>query len=841
MQQHVRPVRNSMFFRDFAFAARGLRKSPVFTAAAMLTIALGIGASTAIFSVANAVLLRPLPYKNPDRLVFAIGDLRKRNVQDFPLSNCDFLDLRNGTQAVFEETAAVSTFRATVPREDGTGEQIRGANVSTNFFRTLGARVAVGRDFVDSDGVPQPAPPPAGAGGAAAPATPPLPRMVVLSHEFWQRRFGGDPNIIGKGMPGRQPLTTQIVGVLAPGFELLFPASTNIERLPDMFVAARIPYDAENRNQVQHRAIARLHEGVSIRQAQAAADHVTEETRKNFIISGTAGYAIRLEPMHQHVVEEVRPAIISLMGAVIFLLLIACANVANLLLVRASLRERELAVRTALGGSWWRLVSQTLAEAFLLAFGGAVAGVALASFGIARLRDIAPTSLPRLDGVRIDPTVLAFTAIASLIAAALFGLIPALRAARPDIAIVLRGSSRNVGLSGGGWMRNAVVVLEVALCFVLLVGSGLMFRSFQELQRVDPGFDSRNMLTFGFLGGRRGQNPAERAAFVRSLKAKLSAIPGVQSVTGSFPFPLTGNFSPIRWGLEPALSDPSRFMAVDFQFVLPGYFDTVRTPILAGRAFTEADNTRDAATVVVDTMLAAKAFPGQSALGKRILIRARGPQPEWVQIIGIAAHQRVTSLADPGREQIYITDGYVDHGAIGRIALRTAGDPAALASSARAAVAQQDKSMVVIDMQTMDAVADHARAGTRFQLLLIGIFAVIAAILAGVGLYGVLSTMVRQRSAEIGVRVALGAAPGTIFSLIVGHGLRLSAVGVGVGLIAAYGLTNIMKSMLVGVKPTDPLTFIAMVLLFLSIAAVSSWLPARRAAGLDPTRALRDE
>jgi putative ABC transport system permease protein len=830
-----------MFVRDVVFAARALRKTPVFTGAAVLTIALGIGASTAIFSVANAVLLRPLPYKNPERLVFAISDLRKRNVQDFPISNCDFLDLRNGTKQVFEETAAVSTFRATLPLEDGTSELMHGANVSTNFLRTMGARIAIGRDFVDSDGTPQPAPPPVPAGGDAAPALPTLPNMVILTHEFWRRRFGGDPNIVGKGMPGARPGATQIVGVLQPGFELLFPSTANVDRLPDVFFAARIPYDAQNRYGVQHRAIARLADGVSTRQAQAAADRVAEETRKNFNIWGTAGFTYRLEPMHQHVVQEVRPAIVTLMGAVIFLLLIACANVANLLLVRASLRERELAVRTALGGNWWQLVSQTLAEAFWLALIGAAGGVALAALGIAELRNIAPANLPRLDGVHIDPMVLGFTALAALIAAVIFGLIPAVRAARPDIAIVLRGSSRNVGLSGGGWMRNAVVVLEVALCFVLLVGSGLMFRSFQELHKVDPGFDARNMLEFLTVGGRRGQQPEARAAFVRDLVNKLRDIPGVQSATAAFPLPLTGNFNPIRWGLENALSDPSRFMAVDSQIVLPGYFETMHTPILAGRSFNESDNSPDRDTVVVDTMLAAKAFPGQSALGKRILIRSRGLQPEWVQIVGVAAHQRTISLSDPGREQIYLTDGYVGHGRVARFAMRTAGDPGALASAARAAVARQDKSLVVIEMETMDAVVERARSGTRFQLMLIGIFAVIAALLAGVGLYGVLSTVVRQRTAEIGVRVALGAAPSGIFSLIVGQGMRLSAAGVAVGLVAAYSLTSVMASMLVGIKPTDPLTFAVMVLLFLTIAAISSWVPARRAAALDPTRALRDE
>ena len=834
-----------MLFREIIFAARVLRKSPVFTATALVTIALGIGASTAIFSVANAVLLRPLPYKNPDKLVFAISDLRKRNVKDFPLSNTDFLDLRNGTAAVFEEVAAVSTNRGTMPREDGTSEQIRRGFVSTNFFRTLGAKIVLGRDFMDADGTPQLAPPPAAA-GLAAPAgapqgPPPLPNIILLSYDFWQRRFGGRTDILGKGIPGAPPGRTQIVGVVEPGFELLFPTSANLERLPDFWVAARIPYDSVNRVQVIHRAIGRMRDGVSVQRAQAAVDRVAEQICKVSPISATAGLAMRVEPMHQHIVEEVRPAIVALMGAVIFLLLIACANVANLLLVRASLRERELAVRTALGGSWLRLVCGTLAEALWLAAGGAVAGVAIAAFMIDRLRAIAPATLPRLDAVRIDPVVLGFTALAALAAAALFGLIPAVRAARPDVAIVLRGSSRNAGLGGGGWMRNTVVVIEVAMCFVLLVGSGLMFRTFQALQRVDPGFDPKGMLTFGLVGGNRGNQPPLRQAFMRTLEAKMRAIPGVQAVAASFPFPLTGGFSPIRWGLENALTDPSRFMAVDFQIVLPGYFEAMKTPLVAGRTFTEEDNLPTRDSVVVDTMLAAKAFPGQSALGKRILIRARGLQPEWVQIIGVVAHQRQISLSDPGREQLYITDGYLGHGNATRIGLRTAGDPAKLAPAVREAIAQQDKTLVMVDMQTMDTVVEKAQAGTRFQLLLIGVFAAIAALLAGVGLYGVLSTLVRQRTAEIGVRVAMGAEPATIFSLIVGQGLKLSALGVGVGLVAAYALTSIMSSMLFGVKATDPLTFASMVVLFLGIAAISSWLPARRAASLDPTRALRDE
>ncbi len=827
-----------MLLRDLLYALRTLRKSPIFAATAILTIALGIGAATAIFSVTNAVLLRPLPYKNPDRLVFALSDMRKRNVKDFPFSNADFLDLRNGSKAVFQDVAAVQTFRNVVPREDGAPELVHGAAVSTNFFSMMGASTVLGRGFIDADGVPQPPPPP----GAAPGAVPAVPAVLLISYDYWQRRFGGRPDVLGKSLPAAAPGGgTVIAGVLAPGFELLFPPDTNTERLPDIWFAMRIPYDNVNRNQVQHRVIARLKDGVTIEQAQSAVDRISAETRKNFLISGTAGYAIRLEPMHAHIVEEVRPALLALMGAVVFLLLIACANVANLLLVRASLRERELAVRTAMGGSRWALVRQTLAEAVVLALAGAGFGLALAYAGIQELRALAPPTLPRLDAIAIDPVVIVFTAIAALLAAALFGIVPALRASRPDIAIVLRGSSRTTGLGNAGMLRNVVVVAEVALSFVLLIGSGLMVRSFIALQRIDPGFDSHHLLTFLTLGGRRGAQPPQRAAWVRDLANKLRAIPGVKTVTAASPFPLAGPFFPIRWGLAPALTDPSKFQAVDNLFVLPGYFETMHTPLIAGRGFTDADNAPDRDAVIVDQLLAAKAFPNESAVGKRILIRTRKLVPEWVEIIGVAAHVRGNSLAVPGREQVYIMDGYVDHGRVNRWALRVNGDPAQFAGAVRAAVAQHDSNMVLMEMQPMDTLVEVAQAGTRFQLLLIGVFAVIAAVLAGVGLYGVLATLVRQRTAEIGVRMALGAAPAGIFQLIVGHGLRLSAAGILAGLAVAALLTRVMSSMLIGVKSTDPLTYVAMAALFFAIAAIASWLPARRAAALDPTVALRGE
>lgn len=832
---------------DLLYAFRTLRKSPIFTITVVVTIALAIGASTAIFSVTNGVLLRQLPYKDPERLVLARGDLQRRNVKDFPISNVDFLDLRNGAKNNFEDFAAVNTFRFTLPGLDGTPERIRAAAVSTNFFQMMGGSILAGRDFQDSDGTPQPQPAqPAQQAGAAgnapaAPAPPPLPAMAILSHEYFQQRFGGDASVIGKPLPvaanfGAPPM---IVGVLAPGFELLFPPKSNLEQFPSIWLAARIPYDVANRNNVQWRAIGRLKSGVSIEQGQAEVETISQRIREENQIAKTAGQYFQLVPMKQHLVDEVRPAIFALMGAVIFLLLIACANVANLMLVRAASRERELAVRAALGAGWWSLVRQTLAEALVIAAFGTALGVGLAYIGIQQLLAIAPENLPRLNAVQIDNQVLGFSILAGLLSAALFGVIPAIRTAKPNLMNILRTSGRSGALGGAG-LRNAVVVVEVALAFVLLIGSGLMFRTFLAVQRVDLGYDPRGLLTFQLLGN-IGNGPQEIGNFKRQLREQLTAIPGVRSVTASFPLPLAGGFSPVRWGGADAQGDPSKFQAADLQIVLPGYFEAMGTKLIAGRTFTQDDSTPDRNMLIVDQALAAKAFPNESAVGKRILFRVRTPEAQWGEIIGVVGHQRNTSLIEPGREQLYVTDGYVNNQAASWWALRTDGDPAALAGAVRDVVRRAGKETLINEMQPMDSRVVQAQAQTRFSLLLIGVFSTIAALLAGVGLYGVLATSVRQRTSEIGVRMALGAEPSRIFRLMVGKGIYLSVIGIVIGLVAAFGLTRILASMLVEVKPTDPVTFLSVSVLFLFIAVIASWLPAMRASGLDPTTALRSE
>lgn len=823
--------------RDFGYAARTLRASPAFASAAVLTLALGIGASTAIFSVADAVLLRPLPYKDPGRLVYACADMVKRNVYDYLWSNANYLDLRNHAAGALEDVAALRTGRAPFVHEDGTPEEVGFAAVTPNLFRVLGARIVLGRDFIATDGQAQPAT----ANAAPPPPDQALPTYAIASYEFFQRWFGGNPSALGKPMASRGANRGPIlVGVLEPGVELLFRPDKNIERRPDYYVAARLD-PSEPRVALSLRLIARLRPGVSLQRAQAQADAVAAQVRAIEPTYRGANLQIRLEPMQPYLVSRVRPAILALMGAVIFLLLIACSNVANLFLVRASLRARDLAVRTALGASWWRLARQMLAEALLVAALGSALGFCLAWAGIHNLLAIVPANLPRADSIRMDPAVLIFSMAAGLAAAVLFALAPALRAARPDVAQVLRASGRTSGLSGGSLLRNAVVVAEVALCFVLLVGSGLMFRSFLALQRIDTGYDPHGVLTFRTTGGRVHQRPEERAAEVRQIQATLAAIPGVESVTAASGIPLTLPFYPYRWGKEDALTDLSKFQSADVQTVLPGYFQTMRTPLLAGRYFDDSDNHPQVRRIMVDQQLAAKAFPNGSAVGQRILMRFRMADHEWFEIVGVVAHQRLGSLIDPGREQAYLPDGFWGYGFVSAWALRTRGDPAHYAAPVRAAMAKFDRSMLLADVEAMDSIVDRAQTGTRFSLLLIGVFAFIAVLLAGVGLYGVLATLVRQRTAEIGVRMALGAAPSGVFRLMVGYGLRLSAAGIAAGLLAALLVTRAMTSMLIGTQPTDPLTFATMAALFFLIATLATWLPARRAAALDPSAALREQ
>ena len=823
-------------FRDFAYGARSLRKNPGFTITALITLALGIGATTAIFSVVNAVLLRPLPYTDAGRLVVITSDMTARDVNDFPIATGDIKQMRDGG-SLFDGIAAVRTFNSPTVNERGETEQIRGALVTTNLFSVLGAHLVAGRDFTDADGTPQPVT--LGPNGRpVAPTTPPPPPVVILGYGYWQRHFGGERSVVGTVI-AVGPARGEVVGIAPPGFELLFPPSFRVERSPDVYLAARIDWATASHINVGFRALGRLKPGVSVSAAQSQMNTVAADLNELVPIKKTAGFRLRVVPMHEEMVAEARPAVLALMGGVTFVLLIACANVANLLLVRTSRRERELAVRAALGGSRSRLMRQMLAESLLLSVGGALLGVGLAELGVKLLVAIGPQDLPTIGRVAIDPIALSFAVGAGVLAAVLFGVLPAWRASRPDIVGVLRSSGRTSELGAGRALRNGVVTAEVALAFVLLVGSGLMLRSFAVLTRADPGFDPTGLLSFQAqrLGG---GPPAQGEAFTRLMAERLAGMPGVTGVAAGVPVPFSGGDVTARWGTEVAVNDPAAFREADLGIVTPGYFRVMRTKLLAGRAFTEADNVPKSTSVIVDRALAARAFPGQSAVGKRLFVRYRSNEPEWVDIVGVVDQVRRDSPAADGPEQMYVTDGEIGFG-IGTWIVRTSGDPARLESTVRSTIAQIDPKIPIVNMKPMSAYVRDAYASTRFALALVGAFAAIALALAAVGLYGVLSTIVRQRTAEIGIRMAFGAPKERIFRQMVGEGMRLAGVGIGVGLVAALVLTRTMRSMLVGVRATDPATFVAIALVFVAIAALSCWLPARRAAALDPADALRGE
>ena len=827
--------------RDLGFAARTLIKSPVFALTALATIALGIGATTAIFSIVNTVLLRPLPYANQERLAFVTSDLTARNVTDFWIPPGDFPDLKRNVTAL-DEAAMVSTFQIPLVDERGEAQMLRVGNVTTNLFRTLGVRVVLGRDFAEADGAPLPPPPPAvnqpGAPQQAPP--PPPPATTIITHEFWQLHFGGDPTVIGRTMRFNN-LTAEIIGVLEPGMQLFWFPGSNIESRPDMYWAMRINFDNASRINAIGRIVARLKPGASFTVAQSQANALVADLRKRFPIKETAGVRWRVEPMHAYLVANTRPTILTLMGAVVFVLLIACANVANLLLVRTSQRSRELAVRAALGGSRAVLLRQMLIESLVIAGGGALLGVALAFGGIRVLTAIGPQNLPRLGEISLDPTVLGFTILAAMLSALVFGIVPAIRASRVDVADILRAGGRSPALSGAGkWLRAGVVTAAVSLAFVLLVGSGLMIRSFVSLQRSAPGFDPAGVLTF-IVTNFNEQTPDGNLAARRRVHEALAAIPGVTAVSAASSVPLDGGTGSARWGPEAARDNPALFQQADTRLVMPNYFSVMRTQLIDGRVFTDADNVAQQNRVIVDDVFAAKAFPGESAVGKRFLARVSTDEPVPWEIIGVVKHQRTVSLSADGRETFFMPAAQNFGFGVNKYIVRTSGDPTAMAAVARSAIRQLNPRYVMHTVQPLTELVDTALGPTRFALVCIGVFAVVAVVLALVGLYGVLATVVRQRTAEIGVRMAFGATGRSIFRLVVGQGMRLAALGIGIGLAAAFAVTRVMQSMLIGVSATDPLTFVAITGLFVAVAALACWIPARRASRLDPLVALREE
>lgn len=611
------------------------------------------------------------------------------------------------------------------------------------------------------------------------------------------------------------------------------------------------PDAAATRTAFAFRLIGRLKPGVSFDDARAQVRGIEPRLDEQTPARAEARAVLRLEPMKDYLVAGVRAPLSALMGAVVFVLLIACANVANLSFVHAARRERELSVRAAIGGSPWRIIRQLLAESFLIALVATALGAAMTEAGVRLLAHLSPASVPRGADVSIDGVVLAF-ALGTMVATAIvFGLAPAIRVATPRVADLLRPSGRIPSVATASRFRNGIVVAEVSLSFVLLIGCGLMVRSFASLVHTDLGFDPEHVLTFE-LSNRNFRLAEERMAFVNQVRDRLTTVPGVRSVTLARGLPLDGADPSLRWGTERAASNPSAFSQASIRDVLPGYFETMHVALLEGRTFADSDDVVDRGVIIVDDVVASAAFKDTSAIGRRLLVRLRAGSDDGFTIIGVVHHQRQTAIIGPERGVIYFP-WIVNTGQGGRWAVRTAGDAASAAGGVREAIANVQVDyrsnmraiapgstrLIVNDLQPMTTFVDAAMAPTRFALTLIALFASIAAVLAAIGLYSVLSGTVRQRTAEIGVRIALGADTANIASLVVREGLVLTGMGLGAGFVLAIFATRMMTSLLVNVQPTDPATFAVMSVVFLTVAAIACWLPARRAARLDPVIALR--
>ena len=826
--------------QDLRYAVRTFSHRPAFTAIVVVTLGLGIGANVAIFSVANAVLFRPLPYDEPERLVLVWNRMTNVDRPNAPISGPDFLDYQTQTR-LFQDFAGAIAVEATITGEDRPQQVIVGWSTH-NLFQVLGVRPFLGRDFEPADGTP---------------IDPQLfmdpnsklpPGALLLSHAMWQRDFGGDGRVIGQNIQIDGNAAT-VVGVLPPDFRIYLPAYAGMPTNIDAWRVLPIDFDTSPRDGEWLTVVTRLKHGVTIEQAQAEMDALAARFREQFEHHKSVGMEIVLNSMHQDVVNHVRPLLLALLGAVGFVLLIACANVANLLLVRAAEREREIAIRAALGGGQQRIIAQMLAESTVLATAGGALGLALAWAGIRVLIVLRPDNLPRLESVSIDSNVMLFTVGASLLAALLFGIAPALRAASTDLANALKDRGSDASGVRGNKVRTALVVAEVGLSLVLLIGAGLMMRSFMKLQQVEPGFRAQNVLTLSVpLPFFKYRDPDARANFFDRLQQRIDALPGVEAVGGATPLPLGGGdqYWVQPYAKEGAAEEDWNTNRADYRAVLPGYVRAMGIELVAGRFLTAADNQVETPRVVlIDERLAERNWPDGDAIGKGMqIVRFDGETFELlrepVQVVGIVEHVRSESLTKDGRGAIYYPYRFFPWWPM-KLTVRASADPLSLVGVIRGEVEKLDPDVPVADVRSMSDYVADAVAPTRFTLTLVAVFGGLALILASVGLYGVISYSLKQRTREIGVRIAFGAGARSIIGLIVGHGLVLTLSGVVLGLVGAFILTRLVASLLFGVTATDPLTFVVIPILLVGVTLLASYLPARRATRVDPVNALRGE
>ena len=795
--------------QDIRYGVRMLLKQKGFTVVAVLALALGIGANTAIFSLVNGVLLRPLPYQDAEQIVYFEGRNPEKGITDSNISVPDFNEWAKQEQ-LFAATALFSAGNGTLTDGSGEPERVPRAGVSSSFFSVLGVQPLLGRSFIAEDDRPD--------GELAA----------VLSEGLWKRRFGGDPSIIGKPITvnGRP---TVVVGIMPAAFQ--FPGETQI------WTTQRIVGE-EPRDNRAYSAIARLKQGVELQQAQSQLTGINAQLAQAYPDTNK-GWDVNLTRLHDRMVRDVRPSLLALLGAVAFVLLIACANVANLLLARAAARQKEVAIRTALGASRLRVIRQMLTESILLSAIGGVLGLILSVWFTDLLVSSSPANSPRFADVEIDVRVLVFTLGVTALTGLLFGLAPALQASQLDVSSSLKVGGRTGEGSHRTSVRSLLLIGEVALSLVLLVGAGLLMKSFMRLQEVTPGFNAERVLIASVsLPSGKYKEDYQYIDFHRQLGERLSVLPGVQSVGAGVNLPLGAS----NYGIGRAFIPEGRPLVAEesanasYSVTTPGYFATLQIPLLAGRTFNERDGADSPKVVVINRTAAVKHFGSEAAaIGKRLSIWRDEKFPR--AIVGVVGDTKPSTLEREAGAQIYVPQTQ-DVWSFMTYAIRTAADPESIIPALRREVRAIDPDLPIFNVRTMEDVVRDSIGSRRVSALLFSVFASVALLLATLGIYGVTAYSVTQRTQEIGIRMALGAQAGDVLRMVVRQGMTLTLVGIAVGIVGALALTRIIARLLFGVGANDPVTFIAISLLLVIVSFVACYLPGRRAARLDPMIAL---